>query len=245
MGLGSIAHLPAIPGAVAEEQEVLNEDLEVIFPARQNGRKTRAMGFIAGLILSDPLVYDTKLVTNAVAAINKNLCPQINRGEQTISFDYHSMFVSLETTDGIDIMRPKATLTGRPWSQEAIIRKARERGDNRKAEKYERARVKHLDCVERQASKRTWVGQHFVKLEALKNGARPRLIFNASGVDVLTGRQPNSAYEELIHRYPSVKGLQTQDKHLPVQEVHHALGSDTWILALDDTGRDEIGRAHV
>lgn len=217
---------------------MLNEDLEVIFPARQNGRKTRAMGFIAGLILSDPLVYDTKLVTNAVAAINKNLCPQINRGEQTISFDYHSMFVSLETTDGIDIMRPKATLTGRPWSQEAIIRKARERGDNRKAEKYERARVKHLDCVERQASKRTWVGQHFVKLEALKNGARPRLIFNASGVDVLTGRQPNSAYEELIHRYPSVKGLQTQDKHLPVQEVHHALGSDTWILALDDTGRD-------
>lgn len=217
---------------------MLNEDLGVIFNARQFGRKTRPMGFIAGLILSEPLVYDTKLVTNAVAAINKNLCPQVNGGVQTISFEYHRTFVSLETTDGIDVMRPKASITGRPWSQESVILRARERGDNRKAEKYERARLKHMDCVERQASKNTWVGQHFVKLEAVKEGKPPRLIFNASGVDVLTGRQTNSAYEKLIPRYPSVKGLKTQEKHSPVQEVHCALGSDTWILALDDTGRD-------
>lgn len=201
--------------------------------------RARQMGFFTGLVLWDPVIYDTKSVSNFIAAVNKNLAPQVRDGRVTAGVkELMAKFVIEETTCGIDIMTPKVEPTSSKWTKDDVIVNARAKGLSRKADKYEDAIPDSESCSHSMETKNRWTGDHFIKSEALKPGKLPRLIFNARPADVLVGRTVNSAYEEWMHRYPSVKGLATQDKWIPVSDVHNALGGDTWVLCLDDTARD-------
>lgn len=230
--------MPAIPGVIAEECKVENPEVRVEVVSRTKTRAVRPMGFIAGLVTAQPLVYDTKHVNNVIAAINKNIAPQINRGVMEIDESVLDEFVCQETTDGIDVMTPAVTLNGTIWTKQQVIENTRAKGNTKKTMKYMLAQER-LSGTSLRFEERTKVqGGNFVKLEALKQGKPPRFIFDSPGEDVLLGRQCNAPFEKWMARYPSIKGLKTQDKWKPVKDVHDALGGDTWILALDDTARD-------
>lgn len=233
--------MPVIIGQVAEDTSIQNTNVKFTITGTHHP-KTRVMGFTAGLVLSEPLVYDTKNTINFKSAINKNLAPQVTAGVSSIDKQqlqsHIQNYVSLESTIGIDAMQPKARPTDLYWTKQQVIDHTRAKGLAKKAQKYENAVPKGEAKDHHLSTKPKFDGSHFIKLEALKPGKDPRLIFDASTPDVLNGRVVNSAYENWMHRYPTVKGLATNLKFKPVQDIHEQLGCDTWVLALDDTARD-------
>lgn len=233
-----MGHLPAILGEILEEPPIQNKNITLTIEGIHVPKK-RQMGFFAGLVLWDPVIYDTKSVANFIAAVNKNLAPQHEDGKvHDSAIEMMRRFVVEETSSGIDIMTPSAEISPLKWTKDEVVDNARAKGLTRKADKYEKAIPESEGQSHAMETKNRWVGECFVKFEALKPGKPPRLIFNARAADVLKGRTVNSAFEEWMHRYPSVKGLATQDKWKPVRDVHEALGGDTWMLCLDDTARD-------
>lgn len=193
----------------------------------------KIVGFYAGPIMAKGQVYDQRHPLNIRAGIAKNLADQVVG--PGLPKDIVALFIDQHSV-GIGAKDSEISQEVHMYSDQEVIDAAYLRS-GKKGRQYNESFINIDNTGVERSDHDTWNVRHFVKFEFLKFGKPPRLVCDASTDDVVMGRRTGKGFEAFIAENLSIKGLQSDEKWKPLEEVQDLLG-EFYVIALDDTARD-------